>query len=207
MPPTSAAPARESLTSTVSWSTPWTDGARRLERGGDRRADPVRRARDERDPARESGTRQPSSSSSRDFLDAGLPDPQHVVVGALVVAAERAVAEQLAHRRGGLGCAAARCPASACAPGGCAIAVEPRPREVLHPGGVAARRGRSSRRPPGCAGRSTSRARAPARPVRAAPRARCAGRPRSLPPWPLTSRKRRKPWPCSESSRSRSSAP
>src|SRR3954463_14515876 len=36
------------------------------------------------------------------LLDARRPHPQHVLVRALVVAAERAVAQQLAHRGGGL---------------------------------------------------------------------------------------------------------
>src|SRR4051794_36031153 len=71
------------------------------------------------------------------LLDAGRPDPQHVVVGTLVVAAQRAVAKQVAHLGSGLG-AQRRDVLLGLAAGRLPDALEPRPREVLHPGGVAA---------------------------------------------------------------------
>src|SRR3954470_15963562 len=71
------------------------------------------------------------------LLDARRPHPQHVLVGALVVAAERAVAQQLAHRGGGFG---AQRPDVLLGLGAGRLldAGQARPGEVLHPRRVAA---------------------------------------------------------------------
>src|SRR3954462_5164177 len=146
---TSAATAAESVTSHSSRSTPWTMNPSAASAAAI--AAPIPCA-------------VPVTSATRSgpamleplarLLDARRPHPQHVLVRALVVAAERAVAQQLAHRGGGL---RAQRPdvLLGLAPRRLLDAGQPRPGKVLHPRGVAAvgvdrvhHRPRARRRPP-----------------------------------------------------------
>src|SRR3954469_9109565 len=145
---TSASTAAESVTSHSSRSTPWTVNPSAASAAAI--AAPI--------PFAGAVTRAPRQGPAMleplaRLLDARRPHPQHVLVRALVVAAERAVAQQLAHRRGGLG---AQRPDVLLGLGAGRLldAGQARPGEVLHPRRVAAARihgahpGAGARRPP-----------------------------------------------------------
>ena len=172
----------------------------------DRRSDSAGRAGDERDAALEVRHHASRREHVADFLDARPPDPQDVLVGPHVEPAERAVSEQLAHvGRIGLAHRATRPPS---------------------PFALAAGRLRSSRvqgkfssQDAWLASGSTAWTSAHVRGAFhqlcqrisasgcAAAQSSTAGRPASFPPWPFTSRKRRKPWACRASISSRSTEP
>src|SRR5436190_12913625 len=119
-----------SATSTVSRSTACTLAAQRSSASAIARpipcAAPVTRAVR---PAR-SGTRPAVLDEVANLLDSRLPDAQHVLVGALVEAAERAVAELFPHLER-IGLAHARDVGHRFALLRLLDAREPRPREVL----------------------------------------------------------------------------
>src|SRR4051794_35004197 len=146
---TSASTAAESVTSHSSRSTPWTVNPSAASAAAI--AAPIPCA-------------VPVTSATRSgpamleplarLLDPRRPHPQHVLVRALVIAAQRAVAQQLAHRRGGLG---PQRPDVLLGLGAGRLldAGQARPGEVLHPRRVAAVRvdrvhhgARARRRPP-----------------------------------------------------------
>src|SRR5712692_3533855 len=133
--PRSAATCALSVTSTVSLSTPWTvapcrSSARAI-------AEPIPCAVPVTSavlPGR-SGTRPAVLDQLAHFLDARLPHAQHVLVGTLVEAAERAVAEQLPHL-GRIGVAHRAYVGHRLSLLRLCDAGEARPREVLEPRGV-----------------------------------------------------------------------
>src|SRR5712691_5626625 len=133
---TSAATCSGSVTSTVSLSTPWTVAP--CSASAATIAEPIPWAVPVTSAVRplRSGTSPAVLDQVAHFLDARLPHPEHVLVGTLVEPAERTVAQQfpdvgrieLAHRRDvGHRLALLRL----------SHAREPRPGEVLKPGGVA----------------------------------------------------------------------
>src|SRR5438128_2157354 len=132
----SAATCAPSVTSTVSLSTPCTVAPCRS--SADAIAEPIPCAVPVTSavlPWR-SGTRPAVLDHVANFLDARLPDAQHVLVGTLVQAAERSVAEQLAHV-GRVGLAHPRDVGHRLSLSRVHDAGEARPREVLEPGRVA----------------------------------------------------------------------